>query len=50
MTAEQILNYCDGHASELQTREAMAMVQRLYDIALFEHKIPEERRKKLCNG
>jgi hypothetical protein len=46
MTAEDILEYCDDHPRELQTGAAMALVQRLYDIALFEHDITEERAKK----
>jgi hypothetical protein len=46
MTAEDILQYCADHACDLQTNEAMAMVHRLYDIALFEHDIEEERAKK----
>ena len=45
MTAEDILQYCEDHARELQTGDALAMVQRLYDIALFEHDIAEERAK-----
>ena len=46
MTVEDILQYCADHACDLQTNEAMAMVHRLYDIALFEHDIEEERAKK----
>jgi hypothetical protein len=46
MPVERLLRYCDGHARDLQTCDAMAMVQRLYDLALFEHHIPEELRKQ----
>jgi hypothetical protein len=46
MTTEGILKYCDDKARRLQTSEAMAMVQRLYDIALFEHDITEGCAKK----
>ena len=46
MTSEDILQYCDDHACDLQTNDAMAMVHRLYDIALFEHDIEEEHANK----
>jgi hypothetical protein len=46
MTAEVILQYCADHSCDLQTSEAMAVVHQLYDIALFEHDIEEERAKK----
>jgi hypothetical protein len=41
MAAERILKYCEDEGCGLQTSEAMAMVQRLYDIALFEHDVTE---------
>jgi hypothetical protein len=44
MVAEDILQYCEHNEHSLQTVEAIAIVHRLYDIALFEHHILDERR------
>jgi hypothetical protein len=47
MTAQEILNYCADHVRDLQTGDAVAMAQRLYEIALFEHNVPEESSHQL---
>jgi hypothetical protein len=45
-SVEVIVQYCDDHARALRVSEAIAAVQRLYDIAFFEHNITDERREK----